>query len=136
MFNEFKKFAVKGNMVDLAVGIIIGSAFSTIVKSLVDDVIMPLVSGIFNLPDFSNLFIKLSGEGNFTSVEMAREAGISVLAYGSFINACIAFLIVAWALFFVVKGINTLKKKEEQEEAPKGPTEIQLLSEIRDELKK
>lgn len=136
MLKEFKTFAVKGNMIDMAVGIIIGASFSTIVSSLVDDIIMPLVSGIFNLPDFSNLFIKLSGEGTFTSVEAAREAGASVLAYGSFINACISFLIVAWALFFVVKGINNLKKEEPKKEAPQGPTEIQLLAEIRDELRK
>ncbi len=131
---EFKSFAVKGNMVDMAVGIVIGGAFATIVKSFVADIIMPLVSGIFKLPDFSNLFITLSGEGNFASVKAAREAGASVLAYGNFINALIAFLLVAWALFIVVKGINRLKKKEE--EAPKGPSEVDLLTEIRDALKK
>lgn len=136
MLNQFKEFAIKGNMIDMAVGIIIGSAFSTIVSSLVDDVIMPLVSGIFNLPDFSNLFIKLSGEGSYTSVEVAREAGASVLAYGSFINACISFLLVAWALFLVVRGINRLKKEDPKKEPPQGPTEIQLLAEIRDELRK
>lgn len=139
MLKEFKDFAVKGNMVDMAVGIVIGGAFGTIVKSLVDDVIMPIVSGIFTLPDFSNLFVVLkSVDGaDFTSVEIAREAGAAVLAYGSFINAVIAFLIVAWALFIVVKGINKLKKEKEAEpEAPKGPTEVELLSEIRDALKK
>lgn len=134
MLKEFKKFAIKGNMVDMAIGIVIGGAFGTIIKSLVDDIIMPIVSGLFKLPDFSNLFIKLSGEGDFTSVEAAREAGASVLAYGNFINAFIAFLILAIALFFVVKGINSLKKKEE--EAPKGPSELDVLQEIRDALKK
>ena len=124
-------------MVDMAVGIIIGGAFGTIVKSLVDDVIMPIISGIFTLPDFSNLFLVLKGTGeSFTSVDAAREAGAAVLAYGSFINAIIAFLIVAWALFMVVKGINKLKQEEEATpEAPKGPTEVELLAEIRDTLK-
>ncbi|MCA9351563.1 large conductance mechanosensitive channel protein MscL [Patescibacteria group bacterium] len=137
MLKEFKAFAVKGNMVDMAVGIIIGGAFGTIVKSLVDDVIMPIISGIFTLPDFSNLFLVLKGTGeSFTSVDAAREAGAAVLAYGSFINAIIAFLIVAWALFMVVKGINKLKQEEEATpEAPKGPTEVELLAEIRDTLK-
>lgn len=139
MLKEFKEFAVKGNMIDMAVGIIIGGAFGTIVKSLVDDVIMPLVSGIFDIPDFSNLFIILKGTGeDFTSVELAREAGASVLAYGQFVNAVIAFLIVAWAVFFLVKGVNHLKRKQEPEtkaDEPKGPTEVELLAEIRDSLK-
>ena len=136
MLKEFKQFAVKGNMVDMAIGIIIGGAFGTIVKSLVSDVIMPIVSGIFKIPDFSNLFIILKGTGEvFTSVETAREAGASVLAYGSFINAVIAFLIVAWVLFVFVKGINKLKQKED--EVPKAPpADIVLLEEIRDLLKK
>ena len=138
MLKEFKEFAIKGNMIDMAVGIVIGGAFGTIIKSLVDDVIMPIVSGIFTLPDFSNLFIVLKGvDGqSFTSIEAAREAGAAVLGYGSFINALLAFLIVAWALFMVVKGINKLKKQEEEKpEAPKGPTEVELLAEIRDSLK-
>ncbi len=135
MLKEFKEFAVKGNMVDMAIGIVIGGAFGTIIKSLVADVIMPIVSGIFKLPDFSNLFVVLKGTGEtFTSVDAAREAGASVLAYGNFINALIAFLLLAWALFIIVKGINRLRKKEE--EAPKGPSEIDLLIEIRDALKK
>lgn len=138
MLKEFKEFAVKGNMIDMAVGIVIGGAFGTIVKSLVEDVIMPIVSGVIKVPDFSNLFVVLRGTGEtFTSVSAAREAGASVLAFGSFINALIAFLIVAWALFFVVKGINRLKKEEPQEEAaPAGPTEIELLEQIRDSLRK
>ena len=126
-------------MIDMAVGIIIGGAFGTIVKSLVDDVIMPIVSGIINIPDFSNLFIILKGTGeDFTSVEAAREAGASVLAYGQFINAVIAFLIVGWAVFFLVKGVNNLKRKQEpetQSDEPKGPTEVELLAEIRDSLR-
>lgn len=139
MLNEFKKFAIKGNMIDMAVGIIIGGAFGTIVKSLVDDIIMPIISGIFTLPDFSNLFLVLKGTGeSFTSVEAAREAGASVLAYGQFINATIAFLIVAFALFMIIKGINELKRKDEEvakENEPEGPTEKELLSDIRDILK-
>ena len=139
MLKEFKKFAIKGNMIDMAVGIIIGGAFGTIVKSLVDDIIMPVISGIFTLPDFSNLFIVLKGTGeSFTSGEAAREAGASVLAYGQFINATIAFLIVAFALFMIIKGINELKRKDEEvakEEKPEGPTEKELLADIRDLLK-
>ncbi len=134
MISEFKDFAIKGNMLDMAVGIIIGWAFGTIVKSLVDDIIMPIVSGIFKLPDFTNLFVVLSGEGNFTSVAAAREAGASVLAYGSFINAVIAFLIVAWVLFLIIKAFNSMKAPVE--EAPAGPSEVDLLTEIRDALSK
>lgn len=137
MIKEFKEFALKGNMIDLAVGIIIGGAFGTVVKSLVDDVIMPLVSGLLKLPDFSNLFIILRNPtgADFTSLSSAREAGASVLAIGSFINAFIAFAIVAFALFLIIKGINKMKKKEEAS-APSGPTEIELLTQIRDNLKK
>lgn len=135
MMKEFKEFAIKGNMVDMAVGIIIGGAFGTVVKSLVDDVIMPLVSGLFKLPDFSNLFIVLSGKGNFETVEAAREAGTSVLAYGSFINAFIAFLLLAFSVFLVIKAINKMKREAPAEETPAGPTELDVLQEIRDSLK-
>lgn len=123
-------------MIDLAVGIIIGGAFGTVVKSLVDDVLMPVVSGLLKLPDFSNLFLVLRNPTDmvFTSLDSAREAGASVLALGSFINAMIAFLLVALALFFVVKGMNKMKKKVE--ELPAGPTELDVLKEIRDSLKK
>jgi len=137
MIKEFKEFAIKGNMIDMAIGIVIGASFGTIVSSLVNDVIMPIVSGIFKLPDFSNLFIKLSGTGSFASVARAREAGASVLAYGSFINALLAFAVVAFTLFLVVKGINKLKRESPTvEETPKGPTEVELLAEIRDALKR
>ncbi|MEZ4103573.1 MAG: large conductance mechanosensitive channel protein MscL [Candidatus Paceibacterota bacterium] len=139
MLKEFKEFAMKGNMIDLAVGIVIGTAFGTVVKSLVDDVIMPIVSGILKIPDFSNLFVVLSGAGEerFTSVEVARESGASVLAYGSFINAILAFLLVAIALFIVIKAMNKLKRKEDEKPAePKTPKEIDVLIEIRDSLKK
>lgn len=143
MFKEFKEFAIKGNMIDMAVGIIIGAAFGTVVKSLVDDMIMPLVSGVLRVPDFSNLFFVLRRpeimDGiDMTSITAVREAGGVALGYGLFVNAVLAFLIVAVALFFVIKMINKLKKKKETEapEKPKGPTEVELLTEIRDALKK
>ena len=104
MIKEFKEFALKGNMLDMAVGIIIGAAFGTVVKSLVDDIIMPIVSAITGAPDFSNLFVVLrnpTGEV-FTSIEAAREAGAVALGYGLFINATIAFLIVAFVLFVII----------------------------------
>ena len=143
MIKEFKEFAVKGNMIDMAVGIIIGAAFGTAVKSLVDDIIMPVISGMLKVPDFSNLFIMLQRpeitEGiDMTSITAVREAGGVALGYGLFVNAVIAFLLVAIALFFVIRGINALKKEKakEVEAAPSGPTELELLSEIRDALKK
>jgi large conductance mechanosensitive channel len=136
MIKEFKEFALKGNMIDLAVGIIIGGAFGTVVKSLVDDVIMPVVSGVLKLPDFSNLFLVLRNptDVTFSSLSAAREAGASVLAIGNFINAFIAFLLVAFALFLVIKGMNKFKKQ--QAALPAGPTELEVLQEIRDSLKK
>lgn len=140
MLKEFKEFAVKGNMLDMAIGIVIGGAFGTIVKSFVADILMPVVSGIFKLPDFSNLFVVLSpavdGTRHFVSLEEARKAGASVLAYGNFINSFISFLIVALALFFIVKAVNHLKKEEEKVEEEKGPSELDVLMEIRDSLKR
>jgi large conductance mechanosensitive channel len=142
MLKEFKEFAVKGNMVDMAVGIIIGAAFGTVVKSVVDDLLMPLVASIVGAPDFSNLFVVLrAGEGvEEQSVAAIREAGGVVLAYGLFINAVIAFVIVALVLFMVVKAMNRLKRQEEEapaeEPAPPEPTnEEVLLTEIRDLLR-
>ncbi|HZP38257.1 MAG TPA: large conductance mechanosensitive channel protein MscL [Methylomirabilota bacterium] len=139
MLQEFKEFAIKGNMLDLAVGIIIGAAFGTVVNSLVNDVLMPIISGVIGTPDFSNLFFVLrnpSGQ-TFTSVKAARDAGAAVLAYGLFLNAIIAFLIVSLALFFVVKGFNRLRRQEEAAPAapPEPPEEVRLLGEIRDLLK-
>lgn len=143
MLKEFKEFAMKGNMLDMAVGIVIGAAFGTVVKSLVDDIIMPVVAWLFGTPDFSNLFIVLKNptEEVFTSIDLAREAGAAVLGYGLFLNAVVALLIVAAALFMVVKGVNrmkamTAKKEAEAEAAPAGPTETELLTEIRDLLRK
>ena len=134
---EFQEFAVKGNVVDMAVGIIIGGAFGTIVKSLVNDVIMPPIGLALGGVDFSNLFVNL-GEGKFDSLAAAQEAGAPVIAYGSFINNVISFLIVAFAVFLLVKGVNSLKKKEEEKpaepEAP--PADVALLTEIRDLLAK
>lgn len=143
MFEEFKKFALKGNMVDMAVGIVIGAAFGTVVKSLVDDIINPIIAAIFRAPDFSNLFIVLrnpTGQA-FSSIEAARQAGAAVVGYGLFINAVVAFLIVAFALFVVVKNMNRLmEKKTEQTATPAPPPEPTpqevLLAEIRDLLKK
>src|ERR1044072_5766414 len=115
MLKEFKEFAVKGNMLDLAVGIIICAAFGTVANSLVNDILMPLIAGVIGSPDFSNLFLVLrnpSGQ-TFTSVKAARDAGAAVLAYGLFLNSIIAFLIVSLALFFVVKGFNRFRRQEE-----------------------
>jgi large conductance mechanosensitive channel len=140
MLKEFQEFAVKGNMLDMAVGIIIGAAFGTVITSLVNDLLMPVISGIIGTPDFSNLFLVLRNPGGaaFTSVKAARDAGAVVLAYGLFLNAIIAFLIVSFALFMVVKGINRLRRQEAAApaapEAP--PAEVQLLSEIRDLLRR
>ncbi len=146
MLKEFKEFAIKGNMVDMAVGIIIGAAFGTVIKSVVDDVLMPIVSAVFGAPDFSNLFMLLKAPADMAGVNMesivaVREAGGVALGYGLFINALIAFLIVAFVLFMVIKAMNRLKKEQEAEvveepAAPPAPTaEEQLLAEIRDLLK-
>jgi len=111
LVDEFKEFAVKGNMIDMAIGIIIGAAFSTVVKSLVDDVIMPVVGKMTGGVDFSDLFVTL-GSGDFMSIEAAKEAGVATINYGLFINSLITFLIVAWVLFFVIKAMNKLKREE------------------------
>src|SRR3978361_109999 len=107
MFKEFRDFAIKGNMVDLAIGVIIGAAFGAIVSSLVDDVFMPVIGLILNGIDFSNLFILLSNPKNIpvTSLSAAKDAGVATLAIGLFINAVVKFIIIAIVLFFVVKGI-------------------------------
>ena len=115
MFKEFREFAIKGNVVDMAVGIIIGGAFGTIVKSLVDDVIMPPVGLALGGVDFSNLFLVLR-EGTvpapYATVAAAKEAGAVAVSYGLFFNSVVSFLIVAFAVFLLVKGINSLKRKE------------------------
>src|SRR5271167_4979487 len=134
MWEEFKTFALKGNALDLAIGVIIGAAFGKIVGGLVDDIIMPIV-GIAGKADFSNYFIPLSGAVTATNLADARKQG-GVLAYGDFITILINFLIVAAALFVVIKGINTLNRKAAKEPpVPAPPTkEVVLLTEIRDQL--
>ena len=133
MLEEFKKFAMRGNVVDLAVGVIIGAAFGAIVSSLVGDLIMPAIGAITGGLDFSNYFIPLSSKVTATSLAEAKKQG-AVLAWGNFLTLIINFLIIAWVLFLCIKGINKLKA--EPPPAPPGPTkEVQLLTEIRDLLK-
>ena len=138
--NEFKEFISKGNVMDLAVGVIIGGAFSAIVTSLVNDIIMPVISLITGGIDFTNWFISLDGS-KYSTLAEAQAAGASVLAYGSFIQAIIYFLILAFVIFMLVKGVNKMtrkKKKEEEkkEETPKKSAEEELLEKILAELKK
>jgi len=137
MLKEFREFALKGNVVDLAVGVVIGAAFGTIVSSLVDDMIMPLVGAVTGGLDFSNYFLPLSSAVTATTLDAAREQG-AVFAYGKFLTAVLKFVIVAWVLFLVIKGMNTMKRKEEAKPAPvaETPADIKLLTEIRDLLKK
>ena len=136
MLKEFQDFIARGNVMDMAVGIIIGAAFTTIVKSLVDDVIMPPVGLLTGGVDFSNLFVSLSGQ-EFESLAAAQEAGAATLNYGVFINAIINFLIVAFAIFILIKQVNRLKKAEEEKpkEPAAPPKQEVLLEEIRDLLK-
>lgn len=139
MLKEFRDFALRGNVIDLAVGVIIGAAFGAIVSSIVDDIFMPVIGLILSGLDFSNLFIVLNNPGNVPvpSVAAAKAAGVATLNYGLFINAVVKFSIVAFVLFIVVKGMNRLKKKEaEKPAAPPAPSnEEKLLGEIRDLLK-
>ena len=137
-FSEFKEFAVKGNVIDLAVGVIIGGAFGKIVDSLVGDVIMPVVSKIFGGLDFSNYFIPLAGQTAATLAYAKKEG--AVLAYGSFITVSLNFMILAFVIFLMIKQINRLKRTPEAApapaEPPPTPEDIQLLREIRDSLKR
>jgi len=141
MLKEFRDFALKGNVVDLAIGVIIGAAFGAIVSSLVDDVFMPIIGLILQGVDFSNLFIVLKNpDPTITAVPslaFAKDHGIATLNIGLFINAVVKFVIVAFVLFILVKGMNRLKKKEEAKPAaPAGPTKEEvLLTEIRDALR-
>ncbi|MCY1126375.1 large conductance mechanosensitive channel protein MscL [Frigidibacter sp. RF13] len=139
MIKEFRDFIAKGNVMDMAVGIIIGAAFTAIVSSLVADLINPIIGLITGGIDFSNLYVNL-GDGEFASLAAAREAGAPVFAYGSFITAVINFLIIAFVVFLLVKAVNRIKdaavKKEEAAPAPAGPTELDVLMQIRDALKK
>jgi large conductance mechanosensitive channel len=140
VLKEFRDFAVKGNMIDLAIGVIIGAAFGAIVSSLVDDVFMPLIGLVIGGIDFSNLFIVLKNPDNVAvpSLEAAKAAGVATLNVGIFINAIVKFTIIAFVLFLVVKGINSMKRKAAAEPAPApaGPSrEEVLLTEIRDALR-
>ena len=141
MIKEFKAFLMKGNVMDLAVGIIIGAAFTAIVNSLVGDLINPIIGLIIGGINFSDMFIDLSGT-NPASLAAAKDSGAAVFAYGSFITAVINFLIIAWVVFLLVKAVNKLKASTARKEAevaaapPAGPTELDVLLEIRDALKK
>lgn len=141
MLKEFREFALKGNVLDMAVGIIIGAAFTTIVSSLVDDVLMPPIGVLMGGIDFSDYYVQLSNwDQDYASVQSARDAGVPVIAYGNFINAVIKFVIVAFALFLIVKNINNLKRMTEKEEEKKAeaappPRQEMLLEEIRDALR-
>lgn len=141
MVSEFKEFALKGNVMDLAVGVIIGGAFATITTSLVEDIIMPIVAFIVGGEiNFKNMFIVLGDapEGIAMTYDALKEAGVPVLAYGSFITVLINFLILAFIIFMMVKGMNSMRRKEEAvEEAPAAPSEeVVLLREISEKLSK
>ena len=136
MLNEFRAFAMKGNVIDLAVGIIIGAAFGAIVSSLVGDIIMPIVGAITGGLDFSNYFTGLSKSVSATNLADAKKQG-AVLAWGNFLTLTINFIIIAFVLFIVIRAMNQFKRKEEAAPAPPKPTrEVELLTEIRDLLKK
>jgi large conductance mechanosensitive channel len=137
MLEEFKKFALRGNVVDLAVGIIIGAAFGRIIDSIVSDLFMPIVGAITGGLDFSNYFIRLSGDVTAGSLTEAKRQG-AVLAWGNFVTITINFIIIAWILFFVVKAMNRLRSTEDDKvdaaKAPEIPADVKLLAEIRDIL--
>lgn len=139
MLKEFREFAVRGNVVDMAVGIIIGAAFGKIVESLVKDVIMPPIGVLLGKVDFSNLFVVLKSgatAGPYLSVDAAQKAGAVTFNYGLFFNTVISFVIVAFAVFMLIRAINKLKRQEEAKPTAAAPEEVQLLREIRDSLKK
>jgi large conductance mechanosensitive channel len=137
MLSEFKEFAVKGNVVDMGVGIVIGAAFTSIVNSFVNDIINPIIGFITGGIDFSNFFVNL-GSGEYNSLAEAQAAGAPTVNYGLFVNAVISFLIVAWILFFVIRAINTLKRQAEaapeSAATPEPSADVKLLTEIRDLL--
>jgi large conductance mechanosensitive channel len=135
MLDEFKKFALRGNVIDLAIGVVIGAAFGKIVDSLVNDIIMPFIGALGGV-DFSNYFIGLNSGITATTLAEAKKQG-AVLAYGNFITVAVNFIIIAFVLFLVVKGINTLQRKQKEEPAAPPPKadDVVLLTEIRDLLK-
>lgn len=139
MLKEFREFIARGNVLDLAVGIIIGAAFTAVVNSLVNDLINPIIGLLIGGTDFSNLFFAFSTE-SFPTVAAAEAAGVAVFRYGSFITAVVNFLIIAWAVFLLVKAVNKARSlahaaKTEEPKQPEDPADIALLKEIRDELK-
>jgi large conductance mechanosensitive channel len=139
MLEEFKKFAMRGNVVDMAVGIIIGAAFGKIVDSLVKDLLMPPLGLLLGKVDFANLFLVLKDgatAGPYLSVDAAQKAGAVTFNYGAFINTCIGFLIIAFAVFMLIRAINRLQTAEPPAAAPATPEDVVLLREIRDALKK
>lgn len=141
MLSEFKAFVVRGNVLDLAVAVIIGAAFATITTSLTEDLIMPVVGALFGGSDFSSYFIMLgpvpaSYTGSLTDYAALKEAGVALLGYGQFITVLINFLILAFIIFLIVRQANKMMAKPEAPEAPAGPSETELLAEIRDLLKK
>lgn len=141
MAQEFKEFAVKGNVIDLAVGVIIGGAFGKIVGALVDDIIMPIVGSVFGNLDFSNLYLTLGDvpDGTAPTLAAMKAAGVPTLAYGNFFSVALNFVILAFVIFLMIKQINRMKRKEEAA-APAAPAEpaedVMLLREIRDSLRK
>jgi len=138
MLKEFREFAMRGNVIDMAVGIIIGAAFGKIVTSLVNDVMMPPIGLLMGNMDFSNLFVNLSMDATYASVADAEAAGAPIIKYGLFINNVLDFVIVAFAIFLLIRGINRLRRKQEAAPPPAPPapsTEEKLLAEIRDLLK-
>jgi large conductance mechanosensitive channel len=134
MLEEFKKFALRGNVVDLAVGVIIGAAFSKIVDSMVGDLFMPIVGAITGGLDFSNYFTPLSSQITAPSLAEAKKQG-AVLAWGNFLTITLNFIVVAWVLFLVVKAMNRLRLRQEKS-TPELPADVKLLAEIRDILAK
>ena len=141
MLNEFKAFIARGNVMDLAVGVIIGAAFGKIVTSLTESVIMPVVGWLTGGVDFTNYFVALGSppadyKGSLTDYAALKAAGVPMIGYGDFITQLVNFLIVAWIIFLMVKGVNRVVAKKEAEAAPAGPSEVDILKEIRDELKK
>ncbi|MBM3737858.1 MAG: large conductance mechanosensitive channel protein MscL [Acidobacteria bacterium] len=138
MVKEFKEFALKGNVVDMAVGVIIGGAFGKIVDSMIGDLIMPLIAKVIGTVDFSSLFINMSNDTVYKSLDEAKKAGANVFAYGNFITIAVNFLILAFVIFMMVKQMNRIKREEAPPPPPPpGPSdEVKLLGEIRDLLKK
>lgn len=135
MIKEFKKFIARGNVLDMAVGVIIGAAFGAIVTSIVNDIIMPLISLATGGLDFANWFVALDGK-KYATLEAAQEAGAATLNYGNLISVIINFIIIAFCIFLVVKAFNKVTKKEEKKAAPAKSDEVKLLEEIRDLMKK